>query len=309
MVFNLEFAMQQKPLSSFKLWLNILILIFLVSCYKEDDYPSPINYIIEGPQDQFPAFSPDGEHIAYYHFAWGNSGDYPTGLYIIDKNGGNRKLVLRGDHFSPSWSPDGQWLVFSSGGVIQKCKINGDSLTTFSGLNYLDNPEFYFPDWSSDGKYILFDKPLGDERGVYFTTHKFQNPNVIFGLNITSGRDPELSPNGNEFIYYDWMDGKTPSEIFKQDTDDKIKIRLTNNERDDRAPTWSPDGQMIAWSSSLRLCVMNVDGSNYREITYGKDPSWSVSDEIVFSHANADYSKEVLYIVNSDGTKQRQITF
>ena len=54
---------------------------------------------------------------------------------------------------------------------------------------------------------------------------------------------------------------------------------------------------------------MNSDGSNQQEIGYGNDPSWSVNNEIVFSHANVNFSKEVLYTVNPDGSNKNQITF
>jgi Tol biopolymer transport system component len=99
------------------------------------------------------------------------------------------------------------------------------------------------------------------------------------------------------------------SEIFLTDTLGSAPIQLTNNKRDNRAPTWSPDGKRIAWSSNLRLCVMNADVSNQHQITYGHTPSWSIDDTIVFSHANSDYTKEVLYIISSDGTNKKQITF
>lgn len=133
----------------------------LVSCNPEGITPTPGNYIIQGDQDTGPAFSADGNFIAYLHDdANSNSATaYATGLYIIDRNGNNRKLVLLGVHLDPAWSPDGQWLVFSSLGVIQKCKTNGDSLTTFKGLSNLKYPQFYYPDWSADGKHLLFNNP------------------------------------------------------------------------------------------------------------------------------------------------------
>jgi hypothetical protein len=54
---------------------------------------------------------------------------------------------------------------------------------------------------------------------------------------------------------------------------------------------------------------MNADGTHPLDIGYGNDPSWSVNDQIVYSHANSDYTKEVLYIISPDGTNRRQITF
>lgn len=136
-------------------------------------------------------------------------------------------------------------------------------------------------------------------------TSDFQNADNI----TTSGRNPELAPGGSEFVYYGWVSNSEPSEIFKREINGLYEERLTNNNRSDRAPTWSPDGRYIAWSSSIRLCIMSADGTNQRQISYGNDPSWSVNDEIVFSHANADYTKEVLYIIDPDGKNKRQITF
>lgn len=282
-----------------------MIILIMGSCLPEPT-SSPSVDLINGPHDQFPAWSPDGEQIAYYHFSWDipEPEEYPTGLYIIDKNGHNRRLILKGPHFSPAWSPDGEWLVFSSRGVIQKCKIDGDSLTTFDGLDHLPAPEFYFPHWSSDGKHILIDKPMVT-MGIYNITSDFLNVDSV----ISSGRDPELAPDGSEFIYYGWVSNTEPSEIFKSDINGLHKQQLTNNDRSDMDPTWSQDGTRIAWSSNTRLCIMNADGSNQKQIGYGNYPSWSVNNEIVYSHANADYTKEVLYIVDPNGKNKRQITY
>lgn len=62
----------------------VLIGIGLGSCVPEAGKPYPYNYIINGPKDTTPAFSPDGERIAYTHFAREipEPVDYPTGLYV-----------------------------------------------------------------------------------------------------------------------------------------------------------------------------------------------------------------------------------
>ena len=290
--------------------LSLLVgLCMFSSCVPEDPTKNaPTNYIIDGSQDLYPAWSPDGQSILYAHL-YDTAKNYPQGLYLVSHDGSNRRLVLAGYHFSPSWSPDGRWIVFTSGGTIQKCKINGDSLITFGGLSELKYRSFYFPSWTKDGKRIFFDCPYpSDGGGIFKVDFDFVNARRLFAKD-QFGRDPELSPTNDKLTYYDWVNSTDPSEIFIIDTLGNSATRLTKNSRDDRGPTWSPDGLRIAWSSNLRLCIMNTDGSNQREVDFGNSPSWSINDKIVFSHANSTYTKEVLYTISPDGTNKKQITF
>jgi TolB protein len=296
--------------------ISLAVACSLVSCNRVPEDPNhftPYNYVIQGPEDLYPAFSPDGNYIAYYH-GIDTTKNYPSGLYIIDRDGANRKLILPGQHIDPSWSPDGKWLVFSSHGVLQKCRISGDSLTTFTALNSsLRYPDFFFPDWSKDGKYIYFDNPFpSDGGGVYRVDADFTNPTLVFGLDQTGyaiGRDPDISPDLTKIVFFSNAKDSDFSDIYVSDLMGSNKIRLTKNGRDNLNPCWSPDGQKIAWSSSVRICTMNADGINQKEVTYGNSPSWSINNLIVFSHANSNYTKEVLFTINPDGTSRKQITF
>ncbi len=144
--------------------------------------------------------------------------------------------------------------------------------------------------------------------GFFIVYSDFTHPQKI-GDHL-SGRDPEFSPTNRDlFVYYRGGYDVAASEIFTFDIPSLKEVRLTNNSRDDRASTWSPNGQKIAWSGSLVLSVMNSDGTHAVDIGYGNDPSWSVNDQIVFNYANSDYTKEVLYVTSPDGTNQRQLTF
>jgi len=298
-----------KTLKILSALVSVAYVCSLVSCNPEGIKPTPGNYIINGPQDVDPAFSPDGNFIAYAHL-YDTAKNYPQGLYIIDKNGNNRKLVLAGFHFGPNWSPDGEWLVVTSGGKVQKCKTDGSQLIPFTGLNTLDYPEFYYPKWSSDGKLIMFYKPLGAGiSSLYGTSSDFKRYGVLFGLNIPTGSYPSLSPSRKNLVYIKGSQSfQAGTEVFLTDTLGLNDLRLTTNNREDKSPTWSPGGDRIIWSSGLRLTIMNSNGSNQIEIGFGNNPSWSINDEIVFSHANADYSKEVIYIISTDGKNKKQIT-
>ena len=58
--------------------------------------------------------------------------------------------------------------------------------------------------------------------------------------------------------------------------------RLTNNDRSDWHPSWSPDGERIAFASDrdgdFEIYVMDVDGQNQQRLTNNlhddADPAW-----------------------------------
>jgi TolB protein len=218
-------------------------------------------------------------------------------------------MIIQGLFFdSPSWSPDGEWLVFSTG-TIQKIKINGDSLISFSGLDHLDNASFFSPNWTIDGKYILFGKNSAPDGGLYYANADFSQGGRIYGIEITSAGEPEISLDNFHFIYSGGGHSVEHTEIFLSDTLGTKNTQLTQNNQFNMNPTWSPNGEHISWSSSVKLNIMNTDGSDQHQIAYGNSPSWSVNDEIVYSYANTDFTKEVLFIINSNGQNKKQITF
>jgi WD40 repeat protein len=54
-------------------------------------------------------WSPDGDFLAYVV----QSGNQDNGLYVIDKNNTQKKRLVADNRIgTPSWSPDGQWLVY-----------------------------------------------------------------------------------------------------------------------------------------------------------------------------------------------------
>ena len=113
-----------------------------------------------GPDARSPQLSPDGSQIAFYHkiVGWGPT---PIGIGFQDwfqvvvvrlKDGSTYLPPDQPEHaFSPSWSPDGKFLVFSGDGGLYL----GNEVTP---ARVIPNTDFLesTPEWSPNGNQILF---------------------------------------------------------------------------------------------------------------------------------------------------------
>jgi len=92
-------------------------------------------------------------------------------------------------------------------------------------------------------------------------------------------------------------------------------IRLTDNPADDGGPSWSPDGQKIAFISvrdgNIEIYTMNTDGSNQTRLTENSaedgPPSWSPDGTRIVFDSNRDGNYEI-YTMNADGSNQTRLT-
>jgi TolB protein len=82
-------------------------------------------------------------------------------------------------------------------------------------------------------------------------------------------------------------------------------------------PTWSPDGERIAFVSrrqggNVDIYVMNADGSNLVRLTYhdaaDAQPSWS-PDGAFIAFTSKRVGKDALYMVRADGKSLAPVTY
>lgn len=171
------------------------------------------------------------------------------------------------------------------------------------------------PVWSPDGSRIAFASNRDGNKEVYVMNDDGTNQTR---LTTSTGEDiyPAWSPDGAKIAFYSTRDGGN-REIYVMNADGSNQANLSNHPSADRSPSWSPDGSKIAFTSerggARGIWVMDADGNNpVRLFQSGTSdgPCWSPDGrKIVFMTDRDLTSAYQLYVINSDGTNDRRLTF
>ena len=104
------------------------------------------------------------------------------------------------------------------------------------------------------------------------------------------------------------------NEIYVMDIDGGNQVRLTINPARDYDPSWSPDGDRIAFVSNRnrgteQIFVMDADGQNVTELTTQwthQQPAWSPKAERIAYVRNRGGRQ--VWVMDADGGNQRRLT-
>ena len=239
--------------------------------------------------DHSPSWSPDGKRIAFVSDRDGHVHPirgFPTSdIYVMDADGGNQQNLTNDPHrdSSPSWSPDGKHIVFSSdrnndrGHNIEIYVMDADGNNQHRLTNNLTEDKY--PSWSPDGERIAFSAR--------------REGHVVHNLDITY-------------------------EIYVMDADGGNEQRLTENRNNDWDPVWSPDGNRIAFEADRKgdfvnwdIYVMDADGGNQQKLTnhrgWDSSPSWSPDGKRIAFNSERDGNTEI-YVMDADGGNLQNLT-
>ncbi len=229
--------------------------------------------------------SPDGKTVAFVVTRADFDENANIGqIWLADVGSAESFQLTRGNRSSsnPQWSPDGQWLTFTSSRAEGKNQIfairpgGGEAFP----LTDSETGVGAFA-WSRDGNRIAFvSSPESEARknrdemyGAFTVVRRDYSFRHVFTIDVddalrspakptqrTSGRDFNVgnfswSPDGTRIAFSgtinpDLTQGHT-SDIYVLDLDDDSVRKIVSTPGSDRSPQWSPDGTQIVFASIM----------------------------------------------------------
>jgi TolB protein len=215
-------------------------------------------------------------------------------------------------NLSPSWTPDGRGVLYSS------FKDRVQTLFLFelySGKEVKFSPRagrMISGKVAPDGKTVAATLESGGNSNLYLLD---LNGNVIRRLTGEPGIavSPSWSPDGRQIVYVSDRSGSP--QLYVLDLESEKSRRLTYSGSYNTSPEWSPKGDKIAYTGRVggrfTIFAINVDGGDPRKLTSessdSEDPTWSPDGRFIAFSSNRA-GKYHLYMMQATGENQRRLT-
>ena len=196
---------------------------------------------------QYLDLSPDGQRIALE--IQGDDGEWDIWIYEIERGGSQVLLTTEGDNRVPVWSPDGEWVFFTSnrGGNRDIWKRRADR--SLDAELVLDTEAPVFPQSiSDDGEMLLFESGLPPNLDVGILALDTQESEMLVDTRA-SELWPTFSPDGRFFAFESDETGQREVWVMEVASGRRFGPVSTST-RGGTYPRWSRDGREIYYRPS-----------------------------------------------------------
>jgi len=284
---------------------------------------NPLNLTQDSPDDDTqPAFSPDGQQIAFRSEREGG------GLFVMGATGESvRRLTEIG--YNPAWSPDGGEIAFATEGVEGPLTRRQASqlwtVNAASGVKRLvARQDAVQPSWSPHGQRIAFwGLPSGSSQRILWTVPAGGGEPLQVARDEHVNWNPVWSPDGKDLYFVSDRSGSM--NVWRVPVDEPSGRTLgeprpvTSSSQSLGLLSLSRDGRQIVYASdegksNLERRALDPAASRVASeaffVTQGSRTvrSAAVSPDGQWIAFDSSFPQEDLFVVRADGTGLRQLT-
>ena len=224
-----------------------------------------------------PAWSPDGQSLAYVSFEGKASAIYVQKLATGERRRVSARLGING---APAWSPDGRRLALTlsrDGNLdVYVLDLATQVLTRLTTDSAIDTE----PEWSRDGTSVYFTSDRAGQPQVYrIAATAGQQPQRLTFTNAYNAR-PRVSPDGQSLALVTLDRGGYRIATFDLKT---RNLHVLTDGRQDEAPSFAPNGATIMYATRAgaqgALAMVSSDGRFQQRLSSDagdvREPAWS----------------------------------